>query len=63
MAKSKRKPDCPNWPQCPCVMQGFVNYAELNDCGREPKKKQKRVRRCERRDIVDVIFEYYGSKQ
>lgn len=53
----KEEPDCPNWPRCQpaCGAQGYVNYAEPNDCGRKPKEKQK-PRNRSHGDIVDAFF-------
>lgn len=44
--KAKRKvqfPLCPNYPQCQCTVQGFVNPREQNDCGKKPDRPPKRV--------------------
>lgn len=27
---------CPTWPRCACVVRGFVNIREPNNCGRAP---------------------------
>lgn len=30
-------PLCPRWPRCPCLVQGYINPREPNDCGRKPR--------------------------
>lgn len=27
---------CPHWPRCRCIVQGYVNQREPNDCGKPP---------------------------
>lgn len=35
---------CPRWPHCSCIVQGYVNPHEPNNCGRDPLAPR-RVRR------------------
>lgn len=32
---------CPRWPNCECVVQGYINFNERRDCGRKPKTRRK----------------------
>lgn len=31
---------CPTWPNCHCIVQGYLNLAERNSCGRKPKTRR-----------------------
>lgn len=35
-AARQRLSRCKQWPRCRCVVQGYVNRTEHNDCGKEP---------------------------
>lgn len=36
-------PKCPRWPRCHCVVRGYINPREKNDCGRKPKEPPRPV--------------------
>lgn len=31
---------CPTWPRCNCIVQGYLNLAERNSCGRKPATRR-----------------------
>lgn len=31
---------CPTWPGCHCVVQGYLNLAEKDSCGRKPSTRR-----------------------
>lgn len=47
---------CPRWPSCSCVMQGYVNVAERDDCGRKPKTRRHVHAEDEMDEVVDRAF-------
>lgn len=46
MPKRKQKPKqilvqrCKSWPNCACIVQGYVNAREDGSCGRKPTRQQ-----------------------
>jgi hypothetical protein len=36
--QKKRFPKCKQWPRCHCIVQGYINPRETNDCGRKPPR-------------------------
>lgn len=44
---------CRHWPKCRCIVQGYVNGREPNNCGRKPARPQRAA------DLQ--TFEYSGA--
>lgn len=36
-------PKCPRWPRCGCIVRGYTNPREQNECGKRPSKPPKPV--------------------
>lgn len=37
MSCFKKPKLCPSWPRCSCIIRGYCNDAEENNCGKPPK--------------------------